>query len=170
MYETSRSLHWELHTAFPSYTAENRRWWDNLKASWLDIKIREMSLFTHASWYNLHRWCRLPQLHGWRFQLVLSKMITSIWVLSWPCWEQLRAVLCSSWNFSRKYASSFRLSFYIWEISEWEFPDKSAPRPHFGYDDKGARAALLCLRLARKLFALQHANSCIWIKTPNNFL
>lgn len=98
--------------------------------------------------------CALMALHS-----LLSKMITSACVLSWPPWLDgpqtrrfvlaLRAILRSSWEFSKK-NMLIHLAFLL-HLRNFMMGISSATRPHFWSEDNGAKAALLCLRLARKL-------------------
>lgn len=133
-----------------------------------------MSLFTHGGSHNLHRWCRLCQCSGGTSVgpdhkclcprlAMLALMDHKLEGFSSP-WKRSR----SAGGNSQTYAYSFGLIFYIWDISGWEFPDKSAPRPHFWCEDKGAKVALVGLRLAAKLFAVRRADSCTCNSTQNN--
>lgn len=107
-------------------------------------------------------------------QSVLSKTIISVSVLSWPC-RPVRSHTHFCMFFLRVKSKCVACGnspicmfiHLVWSSTSerflgWEFPDKRAPRPHFWSEDKGAKEALLCLRLARKLLALQHADSCTY--------
>lgn len=115
----------------------------------LDIKMHKMSLFTHASWHNLCRWSTSSQCtdgtssQSFEKGSYLSESSVdheeSHWEASRVCVPTYLARSCMSENFLRMGISrqeSTKATIWIWG---WE--------------------ALLCLRLARKLFF------SIWIHT-----